>query len=71
MNVSDLVVGDVILLKAGNIMPADCVIIECNDLIVNETRIAEVEFEDDTEMIQGRMQVKKTVNDDPFLYSSS
>lgn len=36
VSIFDLVVGDVIILKPGNILPADCVIIECNDLVVNE-----------------------------------
>jgi len=40
---------------------------------MNEARIAEAENknEDDISMIEGRKQVKKTINDDPFLYSSS
>ena len=74
VSVFDLVVGDVVILKAGNIVPADCVIIECNDLLVNEAKVAAAEYEEGEEdemIIKMRQEIKKTVKDDPFLYSSS
>lgn len=37
VNIYDLVVGDVILLETGSRVPADCVLIESNELTVDET----------------------------------
>lgn len=37
VNVFDLVVGDVVLLETGSRIPADCVLIEGQDLSVDES----------------------------------
>jgi magnesium-transporting ATPase (P-type) len=55
-------------------VPADCVIIECTDLLVNEAKVAASEYkegEEDEDAIEMRKEIKKTIRDDPFLYSSS
>ncbi|MFV5695673.1 magnesium-translocating P-type ATPase [Flavobacterium sp. LB3P122] len=36
---STIVSGDIILLKAGDMLPADCLIIECNELHANEASL--------------------------------
>jgi len=69
VRVFDVVVGDVILIEAGNRIPADCVLIEGNDITVDEAY-----YNDGIEKI-----VRKTVstgenhlsNPDPFLLSRS
>ena len=37
VSIDDVVAGDIVLLNAGNIIPADCFIIQSNDLHVNES----------------------------------
>jgi Ca2+-transporting ATPase len=37
ISVWDLVVGDVILLETGSRIPADCLVIESSDLVVDES----------------------------------
>lgn len=44
ISIYDLVVGDVIKIQAGDIVPADCVIISEQDLVVDESKIAEDEL---------------------------
>jgi magnesium-transporting ATPase (P-type) len=63
------VVGDIILVEAGNRIPADCILIEGNDITVDEAY-----YNDKKEVI-----VKKSLstkdnhrdNPDPFLLSKS
>lgn len=35
----EIVVGDIIVLHAGDLIPADCLIIDCNELYVNESTL--------------------------------
>lgn len=56
----DLVVGDVILLREGDSVPADCIIIEATDVVVDESN-----FPDRSN------HVEKSVNSDPFLFANS
>ena len=46
----DVVVGDIVLLESGEEIPADCEILECLNLIVNESSLT------------GELQVRKTTN---------
>lgn len=55
----DLVVGDVILLREGDSVPADCIIIESTNLKVDETNF------------NRSSSVNKNVKSDPFLYANS
>jgi Mg2+-importing ATPase len=41
---SDIVVGDIIVLKAGDMLPADCLIIEANELHANEASLTGESF---------------------------
>lgn len=42
VNVYELVVGDIILIETGAKIPADCVIIEGNDIIMDEAFYNEI-----------------------------
>jgi P-type E1-E2 ATPase len=44
VNVFELVVGDIVLLETGSKIPADCILIEGQDITVDETKY----FEDET-----------------------
>jgi Ca2+-transporting ATPase len=56
----DLVVGDVILLREGDCVPADCIIIDSTNVVVDESNF------------EGRSdRVEKNVKSDPFLYANS
>jgi len=57
--VIDLVVGDVCLIKYGDLVPADGVVLQCNDLKVDESSLT-----GETDL------VKKGIEVDPFLMSS-
>ena len=57
--VSDIVVGDIIVLQTGDQVPADCVIVDHGDVVTNE---ASLTGEGD--------DLKKSYNDDCFLLSS-
>lgn len=69
VRVFDIVVGDIILVEAGNRIPADCVLIEGNDITVDEAY-----YNEGIEKI-----VKKVIsngenhlsNPDPFLMAKS
>lgn len=56
--VSDLVVGDVIRVKYGDLVPADGVLLQGNDLKIDESSLT---GESD--------HVKKSVDEDPFVLS--
>lgn len=75
ISIYDLVVGDVIKLQAGDIVPADCVIITEQDLVVDESKIAEEERKDSAthryEEGKDPERMRKTLIIDPFLLSSS
>ncbi|CAD5226224.1 unnamed protein product [Bursaphelenchus xylophilus] len=58
--VSDLVVGDVIRVKYGDLVPADGVLLQGNDLKIDESSLT---GESD--------HVKKTVEEDPFVLSGT
>lgn len=74
VNIFDLVVGDVIILETGSRVPADCILIEGQDIIVDESMYHQSE-----EHHQKAMALKKEVadesnfheNPDPFLLSNS
>jgi len=55
----NLVVGDVILLKAGDSIPADCIMIEGSNCVVDETNH------------QKSPEVNKSADKDPFLLANS
>ncbi|MFS8160623.1 MAG: hypothetical protein ACMG6E_10565 [Candidatus Roizmanbacteria bacterium] len=68
----DLVVGDIILLETGSRIPADCILIEGQDLTIDES------FYQTSELKEGRAVRKQVANDnnmhecpDPFLLSST
>jgi P-type E1-E2 ATPase len=66
--VSELVVGDVVLLKAGQRVPADCLVIDSYNLSVNEYKISGL----DSPMRKEKYtQENYENNPDPFLYSQS
>lgn len=64
----DLAVGDIILLEPGCMVPADCILVEGEDVIIDETMISD-----------DRIKRKKTVCTehnvsafpDPFLFAST
>ncbi|KAI6190223.1 Calcium-transporting ATPase [Aphelenchoides bicaudatus] len=58
--VSDLVVGDIIRAKYGDLVPADGILLQSNDLKIDESSLT---GESD--------HVKKTVEEDPFLLSGT
>jgi magnesium-transporting ATPase (P-type) len=60
----DLVVGDVIYLSSGDKVPADCVLIDCNNLIADQCSLAYLDQE-------FRADVPKGEETDPFLYADS
>lgn len=62
-SVWDLVVGDVIILSAGDRVPADCLVLESSSLMVEE----KVPHEEEND----KRKTKKSVNGDPFLYADS
>lgn len=55
----DIMVGDLCLLKTGTIIPADGVLIQINELIINESAIG------------GQANVVKGHNEDPLVFSGS
>jgi len=59
LDIWKLVVGDVILLRQGDSVPADCVVIESANLVVDETNH------------NRSSEVKKSDNRDPFLYANT
>lgn len=61
----ELVVGDVIHLTSGDRIPADSLIIESSDLLVEEKQ--QVDDEDE----QSTRKINKARNTDPFLYADS
>lgn len=54
-----LLVGDVILLRQGDCVPADCIIIEESNVVCDETNH------------DRSLEVKKNVRKDPFLYANT
>ncbi len=69
ISVYDIVVGDIIVLEPGCIIPADCLLVEGNDIKVDESLITSR---------NGEHSVKKSIakdrdlrGKDPFLYSGS
>ncbi|XP_069551582.1 plasma membrane calcium-transporting ATPase 1-like [Brachyistius frenatus] len=60
LNVSELVVGDIALIKYGDLLPADGVLIQSNDLKVDESSLT---GESD--------HVKKDIHKDPMLLSGT
>jgi Ca2+-transporting ATPase len=55
-----LLVGDIVLLKQGDLVPADCLVIESDELQTDESNITgESDF------------VKKSIDQDPFLLGDS
>lgn len=61
----DLVVGDVVVLSAGDKLPADAIIVESQNLAVDQTFCEAIQERTD------RAVLPKSVEDDPFLYADS
>jgi magnesium-transporting ATPase (P-type) len=72
VNIFDLVVGDVILLETGSRIPADCILIEGQDLSVDESIYNHSDLKENRSI---RKQVLSDSNfhesPDPFLISST
>lgn len=66
ISVWNLVVGDVVLLETGGVVPADCLIIESQDLVIDEPS----QINEDDEEVEGERDVQKS-KDDPFLLAGS
>lgn len=66
--VSKLVVGDIILIEAGMRVPADCVLIDGMDLVVDETMYG---FGDSIPKQLSKDAENHLTNPDPFLLSRS
>ena len=66
ISINKLVVGDVIVIEPGSIIPADCLLLEGNDVTVDEKFFTEIEKAFKSVVVEGQHHGK-----DPFLYSSS
>lgn len=67
INHSDLLVGDVLFLETGNILPVDAIIFESNDIVVDESSMT-----GESDLIPKK--VPKTFEEEkinPFLISGS
>lgn len=60
ISVWDLVVGDVVLLESGSRVPADCLILDSENLKLDEPVL-------DDAMSNDREEEEARANDDPFL----
>jgi len=67
----DLVVGDIIQLKPGDKVPADCLVISSANLAVNEPQPRNVDDEEATGEPEYDNGIAKDVTNDPFLYADS
>ena len=66
ISINKLVVGDVIVLEPGCIIPADCLLLEGNDVTVDEQFFSENEKAFKSVVVEGKHHGM-----DPFLFSSS
>ena len=66
ISINKLVVGDVIVLEPGCIIPADCLLLEGNDVTVDEKFFNDNEKAFKSVVVEGQHHGK-----DPFLFSSS
>jgi Ca2+-transporting ATPase len=66
ISINKLVVGDVIVLEPGSIIPADCLLLEGNDVTVDEKFFTENEKAFKSVVAEDQLHGK-----DPFLFSSS
>lgn len=67
----EIVIGDIILLEAGDVIPADCRILSCSDLKVNEASLTgeSADVEKSSEKISG---IGKTITEqNNMLFSST
>lgn len=65
VSVWDLVVGDVVVLTAGDKVPADAIIVESQNLSVDQENCDAIEDQADKAVLP------KSVENDPFLYADS
>ena len=67
VNIYDLVVGDIILLEAGARIPADCLLVEGQDLSIDESYYNQNEIR----AVRKKVATEKNYNEnpDPFLLS--
>lgn len=68
ISIYKLVVGDIVLLEQGCLVPADCVLVEGKDIIVNETMYSD----DRTREAKSVVTPENFANQrNPFLFSNS
>jgi Ca2+ transporting ATPase len=67
VNIYNLVVGDIILLESGARVPADCLLLEGQDITVDETMY----YEDQKKATVKTVASEDNQNADPFLLSNS
>lgn len=67
VNIYKLVVGDIILLETGARVPADCLLLEGQDITVDETMY----YEDSKKATKKAVASEENPNADPFLLSNS
>lgn len=69
MNIYDLVVGDIIILETGARVPADCLLVEGQDLSIDESFYNQNEIR----AVKKKVASEKNYNEnpDPFLLSQS
>ena len=67
----DLVVGDIIQLKPGDKVPADCLVLSSANLAVNEPQPRNVDEEEAAGEPEYDNGIAKDAQNDPFLYADS
>ena len=70
ISIYKLVVGDIVLLEPGCMVPADCVLIEGEDILANESRYSEDRFSE-RKSIADFNNTNTNQHVDPFLLSST
>jgi len=68
ISIYKLVVGDIVLLEPGCMVPADCVLIEGEDILANESRYSEDRFSERKSVADFNNSSQHV---DPFLLSST
>ena len=67
----DLVVGDIIQLKPGDKIPADCLVLTSANLAVAQPKPRDPDAEEELDGPEMETGIAKNVDDDPFLYADS
>ena len=75
VNIWDLCVGDVVLLNAGDRVPADCIIINSSRVVTNEEacfsrKTEEIKQTNETR-VNGKVQSHPKSKENPFLYADA